>query len=123
MTDTTSTTQTKKPPTGLTRTIYDWGTSLKSPTPYLMTFGIFLWIGAYYLFVEGWELPRFNKLPGPVEVITEFLNPDPVGTGPFTEILRFDNQIWELGKNKNYWQRGNPMLKNLCSQLSQAMNK
>ena len=23
---------------------------------------------------EGWELPRFNKLPGPVEVITEWIN-------------------------------------------------
>ena len=42
-----------------------------------MFFGVFLWIATYYLFVEGWELPRFNKLPGPVEVITEWINPDP----------------------------------------------
>ena len=27
-------------------------------------------------------------------------NPNPVGTGPFTEILRFDSQIWELGKKR-----------------------
>ena len=28
----------------------------------------------------------------------DFSNPDPVGTGPFTEILRFNTQVWELGK-------------------------
>lgn len=42
-----------------------------------MALGIILWIGSYYLFVEGWKLPRFNKLPGPVEVITEFFSRDP----------------------------------------------
>ncbi len=31
-------------------------------------------------------------------------NPDPVGTGPFTEVRRFDTQIWELGRNPHYWQ-------------------
>ncbi|MDA1022779.1 MAG: ABC transporter permease [Proteobacteria bacterium] len=64
-------------PTGLAMTIHRWKGRLKTPTPYLMAFGIVLWIGTYYLFVEGWELPRFNKLPGPVEVITEWLNPAP----------------------------------------------
>ena len=34
-------------------------------------------MGAYYLFCEGWRLPLFNKLPGPYEVIVEWLNPDP----------------------------------------------
>ena len=48
-----------------------------------------------------------------VEDPVRFLNPDPVGTGPFTEILRFDNQIWELGKNKNYWQKGKPHVEKL----------
>jgi NitT/TauT family transport system permease protein len=64
-------------PTGLAMTMHNLKTALRTQTPYLMTFGIALWLGAYYLFVEGWELPRFNKLPGPVEVITEWLNPDP----------------------------------------------
>jgi NitT/TauT family transport system permease protein len=64
-------------PTGLALTIYRWKVSLKTPTPYLMAFGIMLWIGTYYLFVEGWKLPRFNKLPGPVEVITEWISRDP----------------------------------------------
>ena len=64
-------------PTGLALKIYQWKKSLRTVTPYLMFFGVFLWIATYYLFVEGWELPRFNKLPGPVEVITEWINPDP----------------------------------------------
>jgi len=68
---------TQKAPTGLALKIYHWRKSLKTLTPYLMFFGVFLWIATYYLFVEGWELPRFNKLPGPVEVITEWINPDP----------------------------------------------
>jgi len=64
-------------PTGLALIFYKWKVSLKTPTPYLMAFGIALWIGTYYLLVEGWKLPRFNKLPGPVEVITEWLSRDP----------------------------------------------
>jgi len=68
---------TQQAPTGLALKIYNWRKSLKTLTPYLMFFGVFLWIATYYLFVEGWELPRFNKLPGPVEVITEWINPDP----------------------------------------------
>ena len=42
-----------------------------------------------------------------------FDNPNPVGTGPFTEILRFNSQIWELGKNPNYWQAGKPYIEKL----------
>jgi peptide/nickel transport system substrate-binding protein len=33
-----------------------------------------------------------------------FTNPDPVGTGPFTQVIRFDSQVWELGRNPEYWQ-------------------
>jgi peptide/nickel transport system substrate-binding protein len=39
-----------------------------------------------------------------------FTNPNPVGTGPFTEVRVFRNQIWELGKNPRYWQPGKPAL-------------
>ena len=54
--------------------------------PYLTVFGLALWIFVYYITTEGLELPRFNKLPGPVEVITEWLNPDPMwGISLFTE--------------------------------------
>lgn len=76
---------TSKRPTGLAMSFYKFRKSLTGPTPYLMLLGIVLWIGCYYLFVEGWKLPRFNKLPGPVEVITEWLSPDPAwGMSLFT---------------------------------------
>lgn len=31
-------------------------------------------------------------------------NPDPVGTGPYTEVENFTNQSFDLGPNPNYWQ-------------------
>lgn len=37
-----------------------------------------------------------------------FTNPDPVGTGPFTEVGLFESQVWELGANPHYWQPGKP---------------
>ena len=40
----------------------------------------------------------WSEIDDPVK----FTNPDPVGTGPFTEIVKFQNQVWELGKNPNY---------------------
>ena len=43
----------------------------------------------------------------------KFSNPNPVGTGPFTEILRFEKQIFELGKNQNYWHKNKPMINKL----------
>ena len=43
----------------------------------------------------------------------KFSNPNPVGTGPFTEVLRFNSQVWELGKNSNYWQPGKPHIEKL----------
>ncbi len=43
----------------------------------------------------------------------KFNNPKPIGTGPFTEVLRFDSQIWELGKNNNYWQPDKPYIEKL----------
>jgi peptide/nickel transport system substrate-binding protein len=39
-------------------------------------------------------------------------NPAPVATGPFTEVRRFDTQVWELGRNPHYWQ-GVPALEAL----------
>jgi peptide/nickel transport system substrate-binding protein len=35
-----------------------------------------------------------------------FANPHPVGTGPFTEVTLFRNQVFELGRNPYYWQPG-----------------
>ncbi len=42
-----------------------------------------------------------------------FANESPVATGPFTEVRVFRNQIYELGKNPDYWQPGKPKLEAL----------
>ena len=39
-----------------------------------------------------------------------FDDPSPVGTGPFVEVLRFEPTVYELGRNKAYWQPGKPSL-------------
>lgn len=43
-----------------------------------------------------------------VEDPVTFTNPEPVGTGPFTEVRVFRNQVYELGRNPYYWQPGKP---------------
>ena len=37
-----------------------------------------------------------------------FANPNPVATGPFTEVNVFRNQVYELGRNPYYWRQGQP---------------
>lgn len=37
-----------------------------------------------------------------------FSNDVPIGTGPFTEVLSFKTQVYELGRNPYYWQPGRP---------------
>ena len=75
-----------EPPTGFWLFLYRANKSVRTSTPYLMFFGIALWLVTYYLFNEGWKLPLFNKIPGPVEVITEWISRDPIfGMSLFTE--------------------------------------
>jgi len=40
-------------------------------------------------------------------------NANPVATGPFTEVRVFRSQIWELGRNPDYWQPGRPKVEAL----------
>ncbi|MEZ4404170.1 MAG: ABC transporter substrate-binding protein [Kofleriaceae bacterium] len=42
-----------------------------------------------------------------------FANEDPVATGPFTQVRVFRNQIYELGRNPDYWQPGKPAIEAL----------
>ena len=44
---------------------------------------------------------------------TTFTNENPVGTGPFTQVTRFEEQIYILEKNPNYWQEGKPAFQGL----------
>lgn len=56
-------------------------------------------------------VPRhvWEQVPDPVG----FANPEPVGTGPFTEVRRFGPQLFELGRNPHYWQPGLPAVEAL----------
>jgi peptide/nickel transport system substrate-binding protein len=40
-------------------------------------------------------------------------NDDPVATGPFTQITKFDTQIYVVEKNPYYWQEGKPYFQGL----------
>ena len=39
-----------------------------------------------------------------VQNLALWTNPNPVGTGPFTEVQTFQTQVYELGRNPHYWQ-------------------
>ncbi|WP_437735079.1 ABC transporter substrate-binding protein [Sorangium sp. So ce1335] len=52
---------------------------------------------------------RWKDVPDPVT----YSNENPVATGPFTEVKVFQNQVYELGKNPNYWQKGKPAVDGL----------
>lgn len=49
---------------------------------------------------------------------TTFTNPNPVGTGPFTQITRFTTQDYVFSKNPNYWQKNKPLIP--CLEYVQA---
>ena len=64
-------------PTGLGMVWYRFKQTVSSPTPYLMVFGVALWLFFYWLFCEGLKLPRVVKIPGPVTVLRDWLSPTP----------------------------------------------
>ena len=67
--------------------------ALRTPMPYLAFIGIGLWLGIYFLLNEYWKLFPFYKIPGPVEVVTEWISRDPIwGTSLFTE--DYYRNIW-----------------------------
>jgi peptide/nickel transport system substrate-binding protein len=47
---------------------------------------------------------RWKAVPQPAS----FDDPDPVGTGPFTQVRRFEPTVYDLGRNPRYWQTGKP---------------
>jgi peptide/nickel transport system substrate-binding protein len=52
---------------------------------------------------------RWRDVADPVS----FANPDPVATGPFTEVTFFQPQVYQVGRNPRYWQAGQPALQGL----------
>jgi peptide/nickel transport system substrate-binding protein len=49
-----------------------------------------------------------KKVFSKVKDIATFTNSTPVGSGPFTQIQRFNGQDYVLGKNPHYWRKGKP---------------
>jgi peptide/nickel transport system substrate-binding protein len=43
----------------------------------------------------------------------KFTNDNPIGTGPFTEVVSFQDQVYEVDRNPHYWQPGKPAIKGL----------
>lgn len=67
---------------------------LKSPTPYLTLLGLVLFLLTWWLTTEVWQLPRFEKLPGPVSVVKEWVAEDPAyGISIYTP--EYYEHIWK----------------------------
>ena len=55
-------------------------------SPYLMLLGITLWLGLWWVLCEAFEVPRFEKMPGPVVVLKELFSREPfLGISIFTQ--------------------------------------
>ena len=50
--------------------------------------------------------------------INKFLNPNPVGSGPFVRVSKFSSQQYVLEKNPTYWLKGSPKIP--CLEYIQA---
>ncbi len=80
-------------PKGMAMIWYRFTKTLSTPTPYLSFFGVALWIFVYWLLCEGLKVDRFDKIPGPVVVLTEWLSPTPFqGISIYT--AEYYNHIW-----------------------------
>lgn len=80
-------------PTGIALAWYRFKKSLGTSTPYLMVAGIGLWLLVWWLFCEVWRLPRFEKMPGPVSVLSELFAREPfLGISIFT--FEFYEHVW-----------------------------
>jgi len=58
-------------------TMFRLSTWLKSPRPYLMVIGFAAVLAFWFFSVEVWKLPRFEDMPGPTEVFTEWFSKEP----------------------------------------------
>ncbi len=66
---------------------------------------------ALYDISNLWVVPEhiWKDIKNPVT----FTNENPVATGPFTEVTRFEDQIYVVEKNPYYWQEGKPYFQGL----------
>ena len=70
--------------------------ALKQSTPYVGLAGVIGFVALWYLLTEFFSLPRFNKLPSPVEVWREFTSRTPTyGTSLFTPEY-YKHILWSI---------------------------
>jgi NitT/TauT family transport system permease protein len=62
---------------GLELALFRLRHALTQPAPYVGLLGVTGLLLLWYLLTELFDVPRFNKLPGPVAVWTEFTSPKP----------------------------------------------
>lgn len=98
------------PGTGAIRTVLPLLASVEAPDDATVVFNFNeVYTLALYDIAHQMIVPQhiWETVDDPVA----FLNDEtPVGSGPFTEIGRFEAQYWELHKNPNYWQEGKPAI-------------
>lgn len=70
--------QTTKGPSAWEVTLANTKLWLKSPTPYLNALGLVAFVLFWYLTTEYFQLPYFEKLPGPVASFQEWVSKDPI---------------------------------------------
>jgi len=92
--------------------VWEFLGEVAAPDPLTVTFTF------QHTFVPGFEyLAHLPIVPHHiwegVEDPLAFTNPEPVATGPFTQVLHFDDTVWELGRNPHYWQEGKPAVSRL----------
>lgn len=70
--------------------------SLSQPAPYIGLLGIVTLVLAWYVLTELFNLPRFNKLPGPVAVWKEFTSREPTyGVSIYTPAY-YTHILWSI---------------------------
>ena len=88
---------------GAIRNILNLTTAIDTPDPNTVTFTFSkAYSPGLYDIVGNNIVPKhvWSTVADPVT----FLNENPVGTGPFTEVPVFQSNYWELHKNPHYWQ-------------------
>ena len=85
--------QRAEPPRGMALFAYRVGRAVLTTGPYLTVLGIAAWLTLWWLFSEVWYLPRFEKMPGPVAVLSDLFAREPFqGISIFT--AEYYEHIW-----------------------------
>ena len=85
--------QKPEPPRGAALFAYRAVRAVRTTGPYLTVLGIGAWLVLWWLFSEVWLLPRFEKMPGPVAVLTDLFAREPFqGISIFT--AEYYEHIW-----------------------------